>query len=114
MNRFPPFARCALGFGQCEAPAHADHERKERDEDGKVGKLLIDREGRGAQDRQAEKTLHAGKQNESFYGGIMLIHLAEDRREKAGMSGSDKKRQHPMFRRKARHKPRQTVHQTEG
>lgn len=71
MNRFPPFARCALGFGQCEAPAHADHERKERDEDGKVGKLLIDREGRGAQDRQAEKTLHAGKQNESFYGGIM-------------------------------------------
>lgn len=87
MNRFPPFARCALGFGQCEAPAHADHERKERDEDGKVGKLLIDREGRGAQDRQAEKTLHAGKQNESFYGGTMLIHLAEDRREKAGMSG---------------------------
>ena len=56
MNRFPPFGRCALGFGQCEAPAHADHERKERDEDGKVGKLLIDREGRGAQDRQAEKT----------------------------------------------------------
>jgi hypothetical protein len=31
--------------------------------------------------------LHAGKQNESLYGGIMFIHLAEDRREKAGMSG---------------------------
>ena len=86
MNRFPPCGRCALGFGQREAPAHADHERKERDEDGKAGKLPIDREGWGAQDRQAEKTLHAGEQNESLYGGIVLIHLAEDRREKAGMS----------------------------
>lgn len=87
MNRFPPFGRCALGCGQREAPAHANDERKERDKNGKVGKLLIDREGRGAQDRQAEKTLHAGKQNESLYGGTMLIHLTEDRREKAGMSG---------------------------
>lgn len=45
MNRFPPFGRRALGCGQRKAPAHANDERKERDKDGKVGKLLIDREG---------------------------------------------------------------------
>lgn len=61
LDGFSPFERCAFGFSKREAPAHAEYEGKKGDEDGKIGKLFIDRKGRWAQNRQTEKTLHASE-----------------------------------------------------